>query len=75
MKKILSIYANWRLDAIYLIACLALVLLCSDADTLGKMIAIKIVAFLLIALDYYLCRTWNKKLTEIFDEYERRENS
>ena len=75
MKKVLSIYANWRLDAIYLIACLALVLLCSDADTLGKMIAIKIVAFLLIALDYYLCKAWNNKLTEIFDDYERRDNS
>lgn len=69
MKKLLSVYLNWRLDVIFIIAGIALFLLYCEADSILLLILSKIAAIVVGSFTLMLCCLWSDKLPEIEDIY------
>lgn len=75
MKKYLSIYRNWRVNALAMLALAAFILLAGETDDTATFIAIKAAGFALCYAIYILGKYWNKRglideLMSIADEEE-----
>lgn len=73
MRKYLSIYRNWRVHALTLLAMFAMLFLAGETDDITYFFFIKIVGFGLVCLCYRLGMYWNSKgkineLMELADE-------
>lgn len=60
MKKLLNIYTNWRIDILFLLFSLTLILLLSEADTMTAFITSKVLGTASALLFYHLYTRWNK---------------
>lgn len=60
MKKLINIYANWRIDCLFLLFSITLILVISEADSLQTLILAKITGIVTGTVFYYLYKRWSK---------------
>ena len=60
MKNLFNIYLNWRIDVLFILFSITLILIMSEADSLQTLIIAKITGIATGTIFYYLYKRWNK---------------
>lgn len=61
MKQYLNLLLNWRIDALMLLATVAMLLILSESDVLSTLLATKVAGFALAYACYRLSQAWDKR--------------
>lgn len=70
MDKYIRLHRNMRINALLIMGLIALLLICSDADSALLLIGTKVAGFILTAIAFKLARRWHRAgLLKEVDEF------